>query len=347
MAGMPPELAPGIVRKTIVSMAALVLTIAILAVAGEVLLLIFAGVLLAVLLGGLADWFARWSSLPYGWSLAAVGVLLAGGIALGIWQLAPSIAVQFDQLTTQMPRSVEKLKTQLQSYSWAQSLLEEVDPKRLAPDQRDILSRATGIVSGFLGAVVSLVVILFIGLYGAAEPDTYRNGLVALFPPARRERIGDVLREVIETLRWWLIGKFISMAIVGVLTAFGLWLLDVPLALILAFIAAVLTFIPNLGPILAAVPAILFGLLESPMQALYIAFLYLGIQTVESYVITPLIQRQTILVPPGLTLGTQVILGVLFGAIGVALATPLTAAGLVAAKRFYLEDVLGDVLRQR
>lgn len=115
-----------------------------------------------------------------------------------------------------------------------------------------------------------------------------------------------------------------------------------PLALILGIIAALLTFIPNIGPILSAIPAILLGLVENTTLAIHIALLYTVIQLVESYIITPLIQRKTVSLPPGLTLGAQVILGVLFGMLGLALATPLTAAALVIAKRLYLEDTLAD-----
>jgi predicted PurR-regulated permease PerM len=185
---------------------------------------------------------------------------------------------------------------------------------------------------------------LFLGIYGAAEPQVYKRGFLHLIPLSSRDRVNSVLAEVGETLRWWLIGKFISMMVIGVLTMVGLWLMDVPLALILAIIAALLTFIPNVGPILSAIPAVLLGLMDGIGQAASIALLYVGIQTVESYVITPLIQRKTVLLPPALTLSSQVLMGVLFGGIGLALASPITAATVVAAKRLYVEDALGDTL---
>ena len=125
------------------------------------------------------------------------------------------------------------------------------------------------------------------------------------------------------------------------LTTIGLWLLDVPLALVLGLIAALFTFIPNIGPILSAIPAVLFGLTVSPQQALYVGLLYGGIQVVESYLLTPLVQRKTIELPPALTLAAQVLLGVTFGGLGVALAAPLTAVTVVGTRMLYVEDALG------
>ena len=107
-----------------------------------------------------------------------------------------------------------------------------------------------------------------------------------------------------------------------------------------AMIAAVLTFIPNVGPILAAVPAMLLALADSPMKVLYVVALYTGIQTVESYLVTPLIQRRTVSIPPALTLSAQILAGVIFGIVGVALATPLAVAALVLVHELYVRDVL-------
>lgn len=310
----------------------------------DVLLLVFAGLLLSLFLISLSQWISKTARLTYGWSLGILCVLLLFAVGVAGWLMAPSIAEQFDELTTKVPQSIEKIKGQIRDYSWAQPILNEVEPEKVLGSGRRVWSRATGAISGFLGGIASAVIVLFLGLYGAAEPETYKRGLIFLFPKSRRNRVGEVFDEIGDTLRWWLIGKFISMAVVGVLTALGLWLLDVPLAFVLALIASVLTFIPNIGPLLSAVPAVLLGLTEGPEQALYIALLYIGIQSIESYLITPLIQRKTVNLPPGLTLSTQVILGVIFGGLGVALATPLTAAALVGTKRFYVEDTLGDSL---
>jgi predicted PurR-regulated permease PerM len=307
--------------------------------------MVFAGILLAILLSGLSDFVSQKTNLPYGWSVAIVCILIllvVGGLGV---LAAPSVADQFDQLVQKIPESLSKIKSQLQQYSWAQSLLESTDPQQ-AMDKSGgkILFGVSDVLGAVLGGLTSLVVIFFIGIYATVDPGIYQRGFLHLIPRDRRPRIKEVLKEMVETLRWWLIGKFIGMAIIGVLTMVGLWLLDIPLALVLGVIAALLTFIPNIGPILAAIPAILLGLIDSPQQALYIGLLYLGIQMVESYLITPLIQQKTIELPPALILSVQVLMGVLFGALGIALATPLTAATMVATKRLYIEDKLNDSL---
>jgi predicted PurR-regulated permease PerM len=136
----------------------------------------------------------------------------------------------------------------------------------------------------------------------------------------------------------------VSMLIVGVVTTLGLWLIGVPLALALGLLAALAEFVPNLGPLLAFAPAILLALTESTTQALAVLLLYLGVQGFESYVLTPLVEKRAVALPPALTILSQVLLGVLAGGMGLALATPLAAASLVLVQRFYVEDTLGDSL---
>jgi len=131
------------------------------------------------------------------------------------------------------------------------------------------------------------------------------------------------------------------MLILGVLTTLGLWILGIPLALTLGIIAAVLSFIPNIGPIISAVPAILIALIESPSKALYVIFLYIGIQTVESYLITPIIQKKAVHLAPALLIAVQIMIGVLLGALGLLLATPLMVVIIVLVQMLYVQDTLG------
>ncbi|MGH6611543.1 MAG: AI-2E family transporter, partial [Burkholderiaceae bacterium] len=196
--------------------------------------------------------------------------------------------------------------------------------------------------SGVLGGIVNVLIIIFVGLYLAAEPRLYTNGLVRLVPIRHRPRAQEFLSALGHTLRWWLVGRLSLMLLNGVLTALALWLLGVPLALTLGILAGLLNFIPNIGPVIAGVPAVLIALMQSPQQALYVFILYVALQSVDGYVLTPLVQRRTIELPPVLTITAQVLLGVLLGTLGVLLATPLTAAALVLVKMLYVEDTLGD-----
>lgn len=309
----------------------------------DVLLLLFAAILLAVFLRGLSDWVSRRSLLREGWALAVVILSLLGILAAGAWLIAPDVAKQADELSESLPRAVEQIRERIGRYEWGRQLLARLPPaEELMPDRADVLARATGVFSTTLGAVANFVIILFVGLYLAISPGLYTRGFIRLVPLGKRHRVSVVLSAVGSALRGWLLGKLITMGIVGVLTTAGLWLLGVPLALTLGLIAFFLAFIPNIGPILSAVPAVAVALMQGPTMALYVVFLYVGVQTVESYLLNPLVYKRTIELPPALTITAQVVLGVLFGGAGVALATPLTAAALVVVRMVYVEDLLGD-----
>jgi predicted PurR-regulated permease PerM len=184
--------------------------------------------------------------------------------------------------------------------------------------------------------------VLFIGIFLAWQPSAYRRGFVRLFPERRRKRVREVLNAIGYVLQRWLVGQVVLMTIVGVLTWIGLHFLDVPFALPLALFAAFAEFVPYIGPIVAGIPAVLVALAEGPELAIWVAGLYIAIQSVESYLLTPLIQQRAVYLPPALLLFSQVILGVTAGPLGVIVATPLAAAGLVAVNKLYVEDVLGD-----
>ena len=308
----------------------------------DVLLLVFAGVLLAIFLRSLAHWIETRAGWSRGWSLAAVTVALAVLLTGSLWLLAPAVSAQVDDLSQNLPRTAQRLHDRIDDYRWGQWLIEQSSsPDRFLPERRKMIRQATGIFSTTIGAFGGLAIILAIGLYLAAEPRLYKEGFLQLVPTARRDRAREVLEALGSTLKWWLWGKLLGMFVIGVLTTLGLMLLGVPLALTLGIVAALLTFIPNIGPILALVPAVLLALVESPTKALYVVGLYFAIQTVESYLITPMVQRRTISMPPALTITAQVAMSMLLGAMGLVLATPLTAAAMVAVRMLYIEDVLG------
>jgi predicted PurR-regulated permease PerM len=193
-------------------------------------------------------------------------------------------------------------------------------------------------IHGFGGIVFAVVIAVFL----AFQPDLYRNGFLNLFPKSRRKRLTVVMDELGFTLWWWLMGQLVTMASVGILIGGGLALLGVPLAGTLGLIAAVLSFIPSLGPLISVIPAIMLGLTMSPMMAVWICLLYLGVQLLEANVITPLVQRKAISLPPAFVLGSELLMGLLLGGAGLAFATPLVAVVLVLVNTLYIEDVLGE-----
>jgi predicted PurR-regulated permease PerM len=308
----------------------------------DVLLLVFAAILLAILLYALAEPLARYSPLSPRWSVLSVAVLLLGGLGFIGWLLVPDLARQLDELVATIPESLSNLHGWVSQYDWGSWLMSQIqNPARLPPTTA-LISNVRGIFSTTGGILIGVLIFFFLGIYLALEPHLYHRGIIRLLPLHRRERGEEVLDNLHQTLRWWLLSKLLAMIVIGVLTTVGLMLLGVPLAFTLGFIAALLSFIPNLGPTLALIPAVLVGLSGGWVQALQVLILYLAIQALESYLITPYIERRTISMPPALMLSAQVALGVLVGGIGVFLAAPLVAVSIVLVRMLFVEDVLGD-----
>lgn len=313
-----------------------------LVLAPQVVLIGFAALLLATFLHGVAAWIAKHTGLPLLLSLILSCIAIVAGFALLGIVAAPVLADQAAQLWEQLPRALQALRARLEQQSWGRPLMDQISPDQIMERVGGLASGAGLAVVSTVGALGTFAIIVVIGVFLAADPDTYRAGLVALVAPSGRERAKAVLRQLGHTLRGWLLAQLGSMAVIGLLTAVGLWLLGVQLAVVLGVIAALLTFIPNLGPILASVPALLIALAASPTLALWVAALYVGVQIIEGNVTTPLIQQRTISLPPALILGAQLLLGSLFGLLGLALATPLTAVGLTLTQLLYVHGYLGS-----
>ena len=193
-----------------------------------------------------------------------------------------------------------------------------------------------------LGLVANMGLIFFVGLFLAVDPSLYRDGFTKLFPNRHRERVADVMNQMAEAMFAWLNGRFVAMLITGAGTGAALWLLGVPLAFTIGVITALLAFIPNLGGIIALALAMLMAFTQGPSTVLWVIAIYTALQLIESNVITPLIQQHQTSIPPALLLAFQVIMGALTGFMGLLVATPLLAAGLVAVSEFWVKDVLGD-----
>lgn len=195
-----------------------------------------------------------------------------------------------------------------------------------------------------IAAVAGLLLIIFLAIYIAADPDTYHAGLMHLFPKPSRRRAGEILSAMATVLRKWLVTQLIAMVVIGAVTTTVLLILDVKAALALGVIAGLLEFIPTVGPILSAVPAIAMGFVDSPQKALYITVAYVGIQFLENHILIPILMKGGVDIPPALTILAQALATLLFGFLGLMVAVPLMAATMVAVKTMYVEDVVGDDL---
>jgi predicted PurR-regulated permease PerM len=197
-------------------------------------------------------------------------------------------------------------------------------------------------LSSTVAVITGLLLITFIAIYVAADPRLYHKGLLHLVPRPNRQRAGEVLSAIATTLRRWLLSQGIAMLVIGVVTTVTLMLLGVEAAVSLGIIAGLLEFIPNIGPLIAALPAVAMGFLDSPQKALMVAVAYAAIQFLENQLLIPILMRRGVDLPPVLTLVGQAVMAVVFGFLGLLVAVPIIAAVLVAVKMLYVEDVVGD-----
>lgn len=341
---LPDSNPPGFARRALIVtgvVVGLLVVIALLVYAFDVLLLVFGAILVAIVLRAPADWLARKTPLSPAWALALVVLALVGVIGAGVWLMGAQLAQQTTDMIDQLPQVIAAVRERIGQYRLGRLALSWIDTASFQP-RSDLMSRAVGVVSGGFTALGHVVILLVIGLYLAAQPRLYLNGFLHLISPRRRERVRHVLLDCGKALRGWLVAQLIAMVIIGTLWGIGLTVIGVPFAIPLAIFAGLLNFIPYLGPILSGIPAVLVALSVGTAQAGYALGLYVAIQSAESYLITPLVEQRAAKLPPAAVLAFQVLMTLLAGIPGIIFASPLYAALMVLVTRLYVEDVLGD-----
>ncbi len=208
---------------------------------------------------------------------------------------------------------------------------------------------AGGVVSSTFGIIGDIAVVAGVGLFFAIHPSLYAQGLVRLLPISRRKRAALILSQVGTQLQWWFVGQLCSMFSIGIVTYIGLKLLGVPMAVTLAMLAGLMNFVPNFGPLIAAAPAVVLAFAPHgdqtelrPALAGWVIVMYIIVQLLEGWVITPFFQQRAVELPPALIIISQVVFALFFGPIGLILATPILAATIVLVRMIYVEDILGD-----
>jgi predicted PurR-regulated permease PerM len=309
--------------------------------ASGILLAIFAGALLSIGLRGLAEPLAAWTGLRRGVSLTLVVIALGAALGAGAWVLGDRVAAQASELMGTLPGAIEGFKRTLGESAAGRFVLDRLSAGG-APAQA--VQQAPWALGLTLDVITGLVLMAAVALFVAAQPDLYARGLLRLLPPARRRRGRQVLTELDVRLRRWLLGKLVTMVVIAVVTSAGLALIGAPLPLVFGVLAGLLNFIPYVGPVVAFLPAALLALTQGVQTAGAVAGLWIGVQILEGYVLTPLIDQEAVDVPPALQLAALAVAGAVLGTPGVVLGAPLTAVLFVLVQRLYVEDALGDDL---
>jgi predicted PurR-regulated permease PerM len=187
------------------------------------------------------------------------------------------------------------------------------------------------------GVFGDIYVVLFLGIFFTISPKIYKEGIVKLVPAQGKQKAQATLHQLESNLKKWLKGKFFSMFVVFMLTLFGLLVIGMPMWLVLALTAGILNFIPNFGPLIAMIPAVLVALMQGPTTAAIVAGLYILVQVAESNFITPMVQQKLISIPPALIIIAQMLIAPLTGGWGLILATPLMIIVIVIVQELYIK----------
>jgi predicted PurR-regulated permease PerM len=302
------------------------------------ILLAFAGILLAIVLFGASRALADFAKLPRMLMLAAVVVTVALFFGVVIATAGPTLALQIAQLARGIAAGATTLTKEVASFADQANLLQNVDLVQMLSgflSPWGIATGATSVALSIVGLFSAGLIVIFFGIYFAADPQTYVQLVARLAPAERRPATLAMMHETGDLLRRWLIGQSISMAMIGSFTYIGLLILGVPIPFVLALFAGLAGFLPYLGPIIGAVPMVLVAGGESLDLALWVLGLYALIQFLESYLLTPLIQARAVSMPPAVVILSQLVLGAVFGLLGLALATPLAAAATVPLRYMF------------
>jgi predicted PurR-regulated permease PerM len=301
------------------------------------LLLAFAGFLISVLLHAAAAWVEQRTPLnPLLSYLATLLVIAAAGAVAGLL-LAPRVITQLSQVIATLPLSAHTAESYLRATRWGAALLS------LLPAARQFFrAQFTNAAKAIFQGGADLVVILVVGFFGALNPKRYREGLLSLVPSTYRDRARTISNRAIRTLRSWLLGQMIPMAVLGLASMIALWSLKVPLAFTVGLLTGMMVFVPYIGSVASGLVAILLALESGPSKALSVFIAYCIFHVLEGYILTPLVQRRAVRLPPVLTILAQLFFWSFGGVLGVAVAAPLAAVGLDVLKTVYLKPDLRE-----
>lgn len=304
------------------------------------LVLAFGAIVFAAVLRAIANALERYARVPRRMSLALTVLLIAALLGGGVVLLGDPLGQQLQHLRERLPAAIDAVMRWLNNHQFGTAVLQYVES--IEVDARTWAQRAAGLAGMTFGALGSVGLMIVMGVYLAASPSLYRDGLVRLMPPQARPRVAEALDASGDALSRWLLGQLLSMLFVGSATALGLWLLDVPLAASVGVINGLLAFIPFFGAIAGGLLAVLLGFMQGPETALHVMILAVAIQQVEGHVLMPLVQRWAVNLPPVLGLAAAVMFGVLFGVGGILLATPMMVVLMVLVQKLYIEGVLEE-----
>lgn len=359
-----PAIRPSDALRIVAIVVGVYLFLQLLWVGRSIFLITFLAVLFGLALSTGVDRLERWR-IPRGVGAALIATAVVGALVGAGALAAPQVREQVGILRARLPEAidqaerwvgrhggevVEMLETPPDSTAGdsAKSVPAEPDSTSAVSLRRGLSERLSGaggffsFFSSTLAVLGGIILVIVVAVYVAADPKLYHGGLMHLFPHRSRARAGEVLSEVAVMLRRWLVTQLVAMVVIGAVTTIVLLLLGVRGAVALGLLAGLLEFVPYVGPIMSAVPAIAMGFLSGPELALSVAIAYTLIQQAENHLLMPLLMKKGLDLPPVVTIIAQAVMGVVFGFLGLLVAMPMVGAGMVLIKMLYVQDVVGD-----
>lgn len=323
------------VWQTVAIVALLVVFILIARVAFNVLLMALAGSLMAVYFHGLGDLIQRNTKLSH---RVAMTISVAGTIIiLGVlcWFIGAKIQTQVTQLSNTLPHTINNAKAKLNETPVGQKVLDSFS----GGSSNKLYDTVQTFFNTSFGVLGDLYIIMFLGIFFTASPSLYKDGIMVLVPADKKPVAQRIIDRISLALKGWLKGMLLSMVLITILIAVGITIIGLPVAMVLGLITGILEIIPNFGPLIAMIPGVLLGLTVGGGTAVIVALLYIVSQTIVANIVTPLIQKKMINLPPALTLISQLIMGALSGALGIILAVPLLAMLIILVDELYVKKM--------
>ncbi len=309
----------------------------------RLMMLVFASVVFAVVFDAIAVRLRRWTGMPRGLAIVAA-VLLLLGVFFGVFTMfGAQLIAEFDEIRDKFPAALGAIEQQLDRWGLgepARNLIQQG-----TSDLSTLASRAGGYVISAGSGLSDVVLVLVGAIFFAADPAVYKRGVLLLMPASAEPTARAALSDVTGGLRGWMRGQGVSMVVAAAMTSLGLWLLGVPAFAGLGLIAGLLDVIPFVGPVIAAIPAVLLAFTVSPMTALWTVAMFIVIQQIQGNFLQPMIQKQAVDVPPAILLFAVLASGTLFGFLGVLLAAPVTIVAYVLVQRIYVKTLLGKDIK--
>lgn len=326
------------VRRVII-IAGIAIALAMLYFLSDVLLLIFGSVLFAIILLTLAEFIKHHTKFSDKWSLVSSIASITFIITLAVFLINMTVSGQVDDLTHKIPEAWDSIKDKINDYDIGKQFLSQI--KNFKADRGIIatFSNAAGIL---INGITSLILIIVAGIYIAADPGIYKRGFLKLIPEKNRAHAEDTIDCCYRALKLWLLEKIICMSFIAVFITVGLFIIGFPSAIALGLLAGMGEFIPYIGTLIAAIPALLLAINEGPQMVLWTLIVYIVVQQIQGSVVMPLIQQRIVELPPAVTIFALLVFAALLGPLGILFAEPLTVLFFVLIKKLYIRETLHE-----